>query len=47
MTRSTGRERVGHVAGRDHGVTVFDGGRPCMFDPTAEAATNSCAGCTA
>jgi predicted CoA-binding protein len=23
--------------GREHGVTVIDGGCPCMFDPTADA----------
>jgi hypothetical protein len=22
--------------GREHGVTVIDGGCPCMFDPTAD-----------
>lgn len=24
--------------GREHGITVIDGGCPCMFDPTADAA---------
>jgi hypothetical protein len=32
-TRSTGRERVGHVNGRDHGVTVIDGGWPLHVRP--------------
>lgn len=23
--------------GREHGITVIDGGCPCMFDPTADS----------
>jgi predicted CoA-binding protein len=31
---SVSREAAAH--GREHGVTVIDGGCPCMFDPTAD-----------
>ena len=40
MHRSFGAGSVSPSAvdlGRHHGVTVIDGGCPCMFDPTADA----------
>jgi len=40
MHRSFGTGSVSEAAttyGREHGVTVIDGGCPCMFDPTADA----------
>jgi len=39
MHRSYGQGSVSEPAtdyGREHGVTVIDGGCPCMFDPTAD-----------
>lgn len=39
MHRSYGRGSVDPAAtayGRAHGITVIDGGCPCMFDPTAD-----------
>jgi predicted CoA-binding protein len=39
MHRGPGRGSVSEEAtryGRDHGVTVIDGGCPCMFGPTAD-----------
>src|SRR5215207_10314233 len=39
MHRSFGAGSVSDTAteyGRDHGITVIDGGCPCMFDPTAD-----------
>jgi hypothetical protein len=39
MHRSFGPGSVDDAAtayGRDHGITVIDGGCPCMFDPTAD-----------
>jgi predicted CoA-binding protein len=39
MHRGPGAGSVSQTAttfGRDHGVTVIDGGCPCMFDPTAD-----------
>ena len=39
MHRSFGEGSVSDVAtqcGREHGVTVIDGGCPCMFDPAAD-----------
>ena len=39
MHRSFGTGSVSQAAtayGRDHGITVIDGGCPCMFDPTAD-----------
>jgi predicted CoA-binding protein len=39
MHRGPGAGSVSPTAttfGRDHGVTVIDGGCPCMFDPTAD-----------
>ena len=39
MHRSFGAGSVSDTAteyGREHGVTVIDGGCPCMFDPTAD-----------
>ena len=41
MHRAFGEGSVSPSAaafGRDHGVTVIDGGCPCMFDPTADVA---------
>ena len=41
MHRSFGEGSVSDVAteyGREHGITVIDGGCPCMFDPTADPA---------
>lgn len=41
MHRSFGEGSVSDAAtqyGREHGVTVIDGGCPCMFDPTADPA---------
>ncbi|MBO0847027.1 MAG: CoA-binding protein [Nocardioides sp.] len=40
MHRGPGAGSVSETAtayGREHGVTVIDGGCPCMFDPTADA----------
>jgi predicted CoA-binding protein len=40
MHRSVGRGSVSPSAatyGREHGITVIEGGCPCMFDPTADA----------
>jgi predicted CoA-binding protein len=39
MHRSFGGGSVSDAAteyGREHGITVIDGGCPCMFDPTAD-----------
>jgi predicted CoA-binding protein len=39
MHRSFGVGSVSETAtryGREHGITVIDGGCPCMFDPTAD-----------
>jgi uncharacterized protein len=39
MHRSYGQGSVSATAtayGREHGITVIDGGCPCMFDPTAD-----------
>jgi len=39
MHRSFGTGSVSDTAtqyGREHGITVIDGGCPCMFDPTAD-----------
>jgi uncharacterized protein len=39
MHRGPGAGSVSETAtayGRDHGITVIDGGCPCMFDPTAD-----------
>jgi uncharacterized protein len=39
MHRGPGAGSVSHSAaeyGRQHGITVIDGGCPCMFDPTAD-----------
>jgi hypothetical protein len=39
MHRGPGPGSVSEEAatyGREHGVTVIDGGCPCMFDPTAD-----------
>jgi predicted CoA-binding protein len=39
MHRGPGAGSVSETAaryGREHGVTVIDGGCPCMFDPTAD-----------
>jgi hypothetical protein len=39
MHRGPGRGSVSDAAtayGRAHGITVIDGGCPCMFDPTAD-----------
>jgi predicted CoA-binding protein len=39
MHRSFGAGSVSDAAatyGREHGITVIDGGCPCMFDPTAD-----------
>lgn len=39
MHRGPGAGSVSAAAttyGRDHGITVIDGGCPCMFDPTAD-----------
>ena len=39
MHRSFGQGSVSHEAadyGREHGITVIEGGCPCMFDPTAD-----------
>jgi uncharacterized protein len=39
MHRGPGSGSVSETAtayGREHGVTVIDGGCPCMFDPTAD-----------
>ena len=39
MHRSFGRGSVSDTAtlyGRERGITVIDGGCPCMFDPTAD-----------
>lgn len=39
MHRSYGEGSVSEAAtayGREHGVTVIDGGCPCMFEPTAD-----------
>jgi hypothetical protein len=39
MHRSFGAGSVSETAtryGREHGITVIDGGCPCMFDPTAD-----------
>jgi predicted CoA-binding protein len=41
MHRSFGQGSVSDAAtqyGRAHGITVIDGGCPCMFDPTADPA---------
>lgn len=41
MHRAFGDGSVSDVAtehGRDHGITVIDGGCPCMFEPTADPA---------
>jgi predicted CoA-binding protein len=41
MHRGPGSGSVSKVAtrhGREHGITVIDGGCPCMFDPTADGA---------
>jgi predicted CoA-binding protein len=40
MHRGPGGGSVSKAAtefGRDHGITVIDGGCPCMFNPTADA----------
>jgi predicted CoA-binding protein len=40
MHRGPGAGSVSHTAtayGREHGLTVIDGGCPCMFGPTADA----------
>ncbi len=40
MHRSFGAGSVSEAAttyGREHGITVIDGGCPCVFDPTADA----------
>jgi predicted CoA-binding protein len=40
MHRAFGTGSVSEAAttyGREHGLTVIDGGCPCMFDPTADA----------
>jgi hypothetical protein len=39
MHRSFGAGSVSDAAatyGREHGISVIDGGCPCMFDPTAD-----------
>ncbi len=39
MHRSVGKGSVSETAtrlGREHGITVIDGGCPCMFGPTAD-----------
>lgn len=39
MHRGAGAGSVSDTAaayGRDHGINVIDGGRPCMFGPTAD-----------
>jgi predicted CoA-binding protein len=39
MHRSFGQGSVSHEAadyGREHGISVIEGGCPCMFDPTAD-----------
>ena len=39
MHRGSGQGSVSAAAtsyGREHGITVIDGGCPCMFDPTAD-----------
>jgi predicted CoA-binding protein len=39
MHRGPGKGSVSDTAttyGREHGITVIDGGCPCMFDPTAD-----------
>jgi predicted CoA-binding protein len=39
MHRGPGKGSVSQTAaayGREHGITVIDGGCPCMFDPTAD-----------
>jgi uncharacterized protein len=39
MHRGPGTGRVSETAtayGREHGITVIDGGCPCMFGPTAD-----------
>src|SRR5512133_3101853 len=39
MHRGSGAGSVSETAtayGREHGITVIDGGCPCMFDPTAD-----------
>jgi len=39
MHRGPGKGSVSPTAavyGREHGITVIDGGCPCMFDPTAD-----------
>jgi predicted CoA-binding protein len=41
MHRAFGEGSVSAPAtafGREHGITVIDGGCPCMFDPTADSA---------
>lgn len=41
MHRGPGQGSVSHSAtayGREHGITVIDGGCPLMFDPTADVA---------
>ena len=41
MHRGPGKGSVSHTAtayGREHGITVIDGGCPLMFDPTADVA---------
>jgi hypothetical protein len=41
MHRSYGAGSVSSSAtayGREHGITVIDGGCPCMFNPTADLA---------
>jgi predicted CoA-binding protein len=40
MHRGPGAGSVSHSAaeyGREHGITVIEGGCPCMFDPTADS----------
>lgn len=40
MHRGPGAGSVSHSAaeyGRQHGITVIEGGCPCMFDPTADS----------
>ena len=46
MHRGPGGGSVSEAAanyGREHGITVIDGGCPCMFDPTADLGHKSCA----
>ena len=48
MHRAFGGGSVSEEAtefGRQHGMTVIDGGCPCMFDPTADPVTRSCGRC--